>query len=94
MKVIAIGFGNTLRGDDGAGCELATILERSEPGVIVLVRHALLPELATTLAGADGVLFLDRVHDSHSLTTWEQFERFHRDDFVRRITAFVERVGS
>ena len=42
----------------------------------------------------DGVLFLDRVHDSHTLTTWEQFERFHRDDFVRRITAFVERVGS
>ena len=42
----------------------------------------------------DGVLFLDRVHDSHSLTTWEQFERFHRDDFIRRITAFVERVGS
>jgi len=42
----------------------------------------------------DGVLFLDRVHDSHSLTTWEQFERFHRDEFVRRITAFVERVGS
>jgi peptide deformylase len=42
----------------------------------------------------DGVLFLDRVHDTHSLTTWEQFERFHRDDFVSRITAFVERVGS
>jgi peptide deformylase len=42
----------------------------------------------------DGVLFLDRVHDTHSLTTWEQFERFHRDDFVARITAFVERVGS
>jgi peptide deformylase len=42
----------------------------------------------------DGVLFLDRVHDSHTLTTWEQFERFHRDEFVRRITAFVERVGS
>ena len=59
MKVLAIGFGNTLRGDDGAGCELATILERSEPGVIVLVRHALVPELATALAGADGVLFLD-----------------------------------
>jgi len=42
----------------------------------------------------DGLLFLDRVHDTRSLTTWEQFERFHRDDFVRRITAFVERVGS
>jgi len=42
----------------------------------------------------DGVLFLDRVHDTRSLTTWEQFERFHRDAFVQRITAFVERVGS
>ena len=29
-----------------------------------------------------------------TLTTWEQFERHHRDAFVARITAFVERVGS
>lgn len=42
----------------------------------------------------DGVLFLDRVHDTRSLTTWEQFERFHRAEFVERITAFVQRVGS
>ena len=42
----------------------------------------------------DGLLFLDRVHDSRSLTTWEQFERFHRAEFIERITAFVARVGS
>lgn len=42
----------------------------------------------------DGVLFLDRVHDTRSLTTWEQFERFHRAAFIERITAFVARVGS
>jgi peptide deformylase len=42
----------------------------------------------------DGTLFLDRVADTTSLTTWEQFERHHRDAFVARITAFVERVGS
>ena len=42
----------------------------------------------------DGLLFLDRVHDTRSLTTWEQFERFHRDAFVERITEFVRRVGS
>ena len=42
----------------------------------------------------DGLLFLDRVHDTRSLTTWEQFERFHRAAFVERISAFVERVGS
>ena len=42
----------------------------------------------------DGVLFLDRVKDTRTLTTWEQFERFHRDAFVTRITAFVDRIGS
>jgi peptide deformylase len=41
----------------------------------------------------DGVLFLDRA-DPRTFTTWEQFERFHRDAFVERITAFAERVGS
>ena len=42
----------------------------------------------------DGVLFVDRVTDTSTLTTWESFEAFHRDAFVERITAFVERVGS
>ena len=42
----------------------------------------------------DGVLFVDRVHDPHTLTTWESFERFHRAAFVERITEFVRRVGS
>jgi peptide deformylase len=42
----------------------------------------------------DGRLFLDRVTDTTTLTTWEQFERFHRDPFVARMTEFVARVGS
>ncbi len=42
----------------------------------------------------DGKLFLDRVTDPTTFTTWEQFERFHRSAFVERITAFVARVGS
>jgi peptide deformylase len=42
----------------------------------------------------DGILFLDRVTDTTTLTTWEQFERHHRDAFVERITKFAERVGS
>jgi peptide deformylase len=42
----------------------------------------------------DGVLFLDRVTDPRTFTTWEQFERFHRDAFVARISDFVARVGS
>jgi peptide deformylase len=42
----------------------------------------------------DGTLFLDRVQDPTTLTTWAQFERWHRAAFIERITAFVERVGS
>lgn len=42
----------------------------------------------------DGLLFLDRVVDTTTLTTWEQFERHHRDAFIARITEFVARVGS
>jgi peptide deformylase len=42
----------------------------------------------------DGVLFVDRVTDPTTFSTWEHFERFHRAAFVERITAFVERVGS
>jgi len=42
----------------------------------------------------DGVLFLDKVIDTTTLTTWEQFERFHRAAFIERITEFVQRVGS
>lgn len=42
----------------------------------------------------DGVLFVDRVDDPSTLATWDEFDEHHRDAFVERITAFVERVGS
>jgi peptide deformylase len=42
----------------------------------------------------DGTLFVDRVTDPRTLTTWEQFERFHKDAFVERARRLVERVGS
>ncbi len=42
----------------------------------------------------DGILFVDRMTDMSSLATWEQFERFGKDDFVEQISRLVERVGS
>jgi peptide deformylase len=42
----------------------------------------------------DGTLFVDRVTDPGTLSTWEQFERFHRDEFVKRALRIVERTGS
>ena len=42
----------------------------------------------------DGVLFLDRVRDPSTFSTWEQFDRHHRAAFEARARALVERVGS
>jgi peptide deformylase len=42
----------------------------------------------------DGILFIDRMADMSSLSTWEQFERFGKDEFVEQISRLVERVGS
>jgi peptide deformylase len=42
----------------------------------------------------DGVLFLDRVRDPATFSTWEQFDRFGRKEFEANARALVERVGS
>lgn len=42
----------------------------------------------------EGKLFLDRVQDTRTLCTWEQFERHHRAAFVERVSAIVARFGS
>ena len=42
----------------------------------------------------DGKVFLDRVEDTRSLTTWADFERFHMAAFVERAKALVAKHGS
>ncbi len=42
----------------------------------------------------DGKLFIDRVTDPTTFTTWDQFDQHHRAAFVTRITEFVDRIGS
>jgi peptide deformylase len=42
----------------------------------------------------NGMLFLDRVQDTRTFTTWEQFNRFHRDAFVEHAREIVARTGS
>ncbi len=37
----------------------------------------------------DGVLFLDRVMDPRTFSTWEQFKRYHEADFLRRVAPYV-----
>ena len=40
----------------------------------------------------DGVLFLDRVGDPRSFSTWEQFERHHQGEFLARVAPWVRRA--
>ena len=42
----------------------------------------------------DGRLFVDRVVDTKTLCTWEEFERQHKSQFVERVEALVARFGS
>jgi peptide deformylase len=40
----------------------------------------------------NGVMFLDRVRDPRTFTTWEQFDRYHRDAFVAHAGEIVART--
>jgi peptide deformylase len=42
----------------------------------------------------DGILFLDRVSEPTTFSTWEQFDRHRRQEFEARARELVERVGS
>jgi len=42
----------------------------------------------------DGILFVDRMADLRSLSTWEEFERHGKAEFVARIEELVRRVGA
>ena len=42
----------------------------------------------------DGILFVDRVEDTRTLTTWESFRAFQEEAFSAEARAIVERWGS
>ncbi len=56
---LVIGYGNTLRRDDGAGIRAAELVRERLAGVDVLTVHELQPDLAETVAARDTVMFLD-----------------------------------
>ncbi len=61
MKLL-VGYGNTLRGDDGVGCQLASQLAQeveSSGAVQVICAQQLLPEVAAAIADAERVIFVD-----------------------------------
>ncbi|MGK7897404.1 MAG: hydrogenase maturation protease [Xenococcus sp. (in: cyanobacteria)] len=62
MNFVVIGYGNSLRSDDGAGQIVAnTIAEWELSGVKSLAVHQLTPELAENISQVDTVIFVDAV---------------------------------
>lgn len=60
MKTLVIGYGNTLRGDDGVGYRVAEAIEGwNLPNVQAIACHQLTPELAMAIAACDRVIFVD-----------------------------------
>jgi hydrogenase maturation protease len=67
FKILLIGYGNTLRNDDGVGVRIAEIIaEENWPNVQVIATHQLTPELAADMANASLVIFVDAVLSQHS----------------------------
>lgn len=60
-KVLILGYGNPLRGDDGFGCEAARRLAAfiRNPGIDIREMHQLTPELAEPIGHAGHVIFID-----------------------------------
>ncbi|MCC7382779.1 MAG: peptide deformylase [Deltaproteobacteria bacterium] len=41
----------------------------------------------------DATIFVDRVEDPRTLTTWTEFERYHREAFLVKAQAIIDRWG-
>ena len=62
---LVIGYGNTLRGDDGVGPRVAEAVEKLNlPGVRTLVCQQLSPEFADPVSRAHTVVFVDAAVDT------------------------------
>lgn len=64
-QVLVIGYGNTLRGDDGVGPNVAEAVGAlGLPSVHTLARQQLTPELAEPISQAHLVIFVDAAMDA------------------------------
>jgi hydrogenase maturation protease len=59
-SILVIGYGNSLRSDDGAGCRVSDIVASWDlPYVRSLTVHQLTPELAEPISQSELVIFID-----------------------------------
>jgi hydrogenase maturation protease len=73
--LLVVGFGNTLRCDDGVGPRVAESVELlGLPGVLTLSCHQLTPELAYPVSMAGNVVFVDAAVDEPGTLAMKKLE--------------------
>jgi hydrogenase maturation protease len=81
--LLVIGYGNTLRGDDGVGQKTAEAITALHlPGVQVITDHQLAPEMSDPVSKARRVIFVDAAVD----TTEVQFRKIEAAPTGRILT--------
>ncbi|MFO0613506.1 MAG: peptide deformylase [Polyangiaceae bacterium] len=84
-----------LRGVVPRFCEVrVTALDRTGAPISAHVKGLTAGTYQHEVDHLDGKVFLDRVTDPTTLTTWAEFDRFHKAAFVERIIPFVRKWGS
>ena len=74
-KVLVIGYGNTLRGDDGVGPRVAEAVGHlGLPGVRTLICPLLTPELADPISKVENVIFVDAAVDAPQEVQWRRLQ--------------------
>lgn len=69
QSTLVIGYGNSLRRDDGIGLKVATTVAELElTGVSAKTVHQLTPELAATLTEFERVIFVDAAVNCETVT--------------------------
>lgn len=70
-SILVIGYGNTLRRDDGVGQQVANLVQEWElPLIRSYAVHQLTPELAAELAMVEKAIFIDAYPDSETVQVY------------------------
>jgi hydrogenase maturation protease len=82
-KVLVIGYGNTLRGDDGVGPRVAEAVGHlGLPGVSTLICPLLTPELADPISRVEKVVFVDAAVDAPKEVQWRHLQPYESSQIM------------
>lgn len=71
-----------------------TALDRHGQPVDRVVRGFTAGTMQHEVDHLNGIIFVDRVEDPRTFSTWNEFDRFHRDAFLQKAERVIARFGT